>query len=818
MTKHNSKESSLSYQILQDSCKSPYFLSGVLFALFVWVLDPFIDSVFLHQGTIYQQTFNPSSAQIYMRSVLSSVIITLSFIYSFIITQRKRTEKALEERAQYFRLFSLSTGDCFWNWDMVAGTVERSSGFERSFGYSEQEILPGIEWWAERIHPQDKERVWKEFDAAVAGDQSICSYEYRFRCRDDSYAIVEDHVCLIRNATGKVVRSLGAMLDITERKQTEKALTISEEKYFKAFRSVPDAVSISCLSSGVYKEVNDSFLKISGYSRDEVIDHSAIDLGIWVILEQREDFVKKLKEKGMIRDMEVKLRMKDDDLRDFFMSAEIIKIDDEDYILNVARDITEHKQAQEKLSASERRFRGVFENSPMGMVMVNKDGKILTINRAISDMSGYMEEEIIGKTYSDLTHPDDLEVSIQNFQKLASGEIDNYRLEKRYLHKDGHTVYSILYGYLVCDEQNNPQYMVAHIEDITKQKRAKDKLRESEERYRALTEVTTAIIWSTDESGSFVVPQPSWEKFTGQPWSESKGFGWTKKIHPDDIEHILATWEKSRREKSIHKESGRIWSANFKDWRDFEVRAVPLINADGSLREWAGVITDITERKQAEKKLRKLANKMQLVREEERAAMSREIHDQLGQTLAFLKIDLSWILEHLSPKQKDIKERVLGDIVLMDQTLQAVRRISHNLRPIILDELGLEAAIEYQVEEFNQRMGKTCPCELELNAKKIGLDNKRDTAVFRVLQEALINVAQHAQANLVKVTLSTLESLLLLCVEDNGIGLDLTGKKDTFGIIGMYERCHAIGGEFQIEVVDGGGTRIICSVPLGVTA
>jgi PAS domain S-box-containing protein len=137
------------------------------------------------------------------------------------VTDRKHAEEALKEREQHFRLFSLSTGDCFWNWDMVAGTVERSSGFERAFGYLRQEIGAGIEWWTERIHPKDKQRVSKTFDAAVAGEQSTCGYEYRFRCRDGSYAIVDDHVCLIRDDTGKVVRSLGAMRDITERKQVE---------------------------------------------------------------------------------------------------------------------------------------------------------------------------------------------------------------------------------------------------------------------------------------------------------------------------------------------------------------------------------------------------------------------------------------------------------------------------------------------------------------------------------------------------------------------------------------------------------------------
>lgn len=225
--------------------------------------------------------------------------------------------------------------------------------------------------------------------------------------------------------------------------------------------------------------------------------------------------------------------------------------------------------------------------------------------------------------------------------------------------------------------------------------------------------------------------------------------------------------------------------------------------------------------KQSREQLRELANQLQMVREEERTKISREIHDHLGQTLSFLKMDMAWMLEHLSPEQKDLQDRARSNLTMMDETLQAVRRISQELRPAMLDELGLEAAIEHQVEEFNQRTGADCLCELEFNAKDIGLDNKRDTVVFRVLQESLTNVVRHAQAEYVKVTLSTLDSKLALIVEDNGVGIDKEKKRrlsDSIGIIGMRERCEAIGGTFQIAAIDAGGTRVICSVPLSSTA
>jgi PAS domain S-box-containing protein len=162
-----------------------------------------------------------------LEASISQIEVAGQKLYTVImrdITERKRTEKALRESEEQLRLFNHATNDTFWTWDLVTGQVTRSIGFERLFGYPEQEIIPVIGWWEDRLHPEDQERVCNAFQTALASDAQTCSHEYRFRKLDGSYAMVTERSYLVRDSSGKVVRALGAMTDITERKQSEDAL------------------------------------------------------------------------------------------------------------------------------------------------------------------------------------------------------------------------------------------------------------------------------------------------------------------------------------------------------------------------------------------------------------------------------------------------------------------------------------------------------------------------------------------------------------------------------------------------------------------
>lgn len=209
------------------------------------------------------------------------------------------------------------------------------------------------------------------------------------------------------------------------------------------------------------------------------------------------------------------------------------------------------------------------------------------------------------KSFFRLVHPDDrLLVREANQKVMDTGSFSN--VQYRVVCPDGSERYILSNGESERDESGTLIRIFGSIQDITERRRSEEELAESELRFRSLIEATTSIIWTTDESGGFVEPQASWEKFTGQPWSEHQGFGWTKMIHPDDVEHVQNAWEKACREQSNYNTWGRVWNANLNEYRHFVVNAVPVLRPDGSLNEWIGIIVDVSEQKQVENERERL--------------------------------------------------------------------------------------------------------------------------------------------------------------------------------------------------------------------
>jgi len=215
----------------------------------------------------------------------------------------------------------------------------------------------------------------------------------------------------------------------------------------------------------------------------------------------------------------------------------------------------------------------------------------------------------------------------------------------------------------------------------------------------------------------------------------------------------------------------------------------------------------------AKKELRALSARLQSVREEERARIAREIHDDLGQALTGLKMDSAWVMKNLRPDQTALQDKLRAMGQLIDDTVRSVRRLSTELRPRILDDFGLVAALEWQGQEFETKTG--IQCRFRSSLRETDLDPDRSVAIFRIFQEALTNVARHSGATKVKSTLSKAKKGLRLILRDNGRGIsqEEISRTKSLGLVGMRERAILFGGELTIQGKPGKGTTVTLKIP-----
>ncbi len=275
--------------------------------------------------------------------------------------------------------------------------------------------------------------------------------------------------------------------------------------------------------------------------------------------------------------------------------------------------------------------------------------------------------------------------------------------------------------------------------------------------------------------------------------------------------------EAAEKNKAVEREAFDTKSGRWISSAIYPTRALTL---DGR-RIFFHMITDITDRKQAEEglrtsseQLRNLSAHLESVREEERMNIAREIHDELGQVLTALKIDLSWLTKRLPKGQELLSDKAESMHELVDMASQTVKKIAAELRPGLLDDLGLAAAIEWQAGEFEKLT--EIKCEFSSHPKDIIRNQDRSTAIFRIFQEAMTNVARHANATRVRVSLKEEVGKIVLRIRDNGKGIEKDQIYDpkAFGIVGMRERARFWGGEVKMSGSPGKGTTVMVSIPL----
>jgi PAS domain S-box-containing protein len=363
----------------------------------------------------------------------------------------------------------------------------------------------------------------------------------------------------------------------------------------------------------------------------------------------------------------------------------------------------------------------------------------------------------------------------------------------------------------------------AIVRDVSEREHAKKAVERSEERLRGILDSAMDAIITVDENQRVVLFNKSAEAVFGWLRGEAIGAPLEKFIpqryrasHARHVQRFGETGISSRR-----MGESRIVAGLRRNGEEFPIDASISQIAEGGQRFFTVILRDVTRRvrdeealKRSREEIRELAMAATTAREQEKSRIARELHDELGQALTALKIDIGWLRERVGGQAGEVREKLAAMQALIDATVAAARRISADLRPLMLDDLGLAAATDWLVQGFSQRTG--VPVAFEAEEEDLDLQDPYATAVFRVLQESLTNIAKHAGATKVGVRIERRDGRLALEVRDNGRGFATSdpAKPGSFGLLGLRERASLLGGDLSIDSVPGRGTTLRMSLPL----
>ena len=491
-------------------------------------------------------------------------------------------------------------------------------------------------------------------------------------------------------------------------------------------------------------------------------------------------------------------------------------------MLGTIQDITERKMIEAALRESEsRRYlleqQEILQTSLDGYWVVNlKDARILDANDAYCDMVGYTRQELLTMCISDLEAVETPAETAAHIKIIMEKGYD--RFETLHCHKQGHLInLEASVSYSAMDGGR----MFAFIRDITERYRAEESRRQSYEEIEDLYNDAACGYHSLDKDGVICRINDTELGWLGYTRDEVVGkVKFADLLTPVDAQSFWSNFPVLKLDGFIRDIECEIIRKDGTIFVGF-INATAIYDPCGNYVMSRTAVVDITELKRAELESRELSKHLQIVREEEKASFAREIHDELGSTLAALKMDASWLAGKLSTETEmlPLQECVKSMSALLDTAVKSTRRIITDLRPSILDDYGLLAAIKWQAEQFQKRTGVECrvvcpSCEDYDCEDK--LDKMQSINLFRIFQEALTNVTRHSGASRVEAEFLPGNNEVILSISDNGRGLPEghTIAPTSFGIRGMRERVVQLGGKIKFDTPSGGGFSLTVILPV----
>ena len=715
------------------------------------------------------------------------------------------TERRTAERQHRLLADALEgAGDLISVTDEENRFVYVNEAFLRTYGFTRDEVLgqtPAIlgvpDSTAREILAQTMQGGW-------TGDVDN-------RRKDGAEVPVSLHTTLIRDSEGRVIGLLGVARDISGRRRADEV----SSRYRALVESSQDAVIGLSLDASI-ESWNAGAERLYGYRAEEVIGRP---FSMLVPPEGQNEvqIVLELVRKGhRVESYETERMGKDGRLVPVSVTASPIR-DRAGRVVGLSgihRDISVRKQADEVM----RRLAAIVESSDDAILSTDAGRVIRTWNAGAERLYGYTAAEAVGKNIDALvlTRGAEAQAEVDAVAKRLARGAAVVRYEGRRMRKDGSLVEIAGTASEIRDASGALTGYSAIVRDITERQRAEEGLRQSEAMFRLLTENATDIVSRHAPDGTFLYVSPACRRLLGYDPEELVGRSAYEFIHPDDAAGAPPP-----------RDPAAAYSVTFRYRRKdgtyawFESLGRALRDrTTGAVAEFQAVSRDVTDRMLAEQQLRRqgenlraLARHLDSVREEEHTRIAREIHDGLGQSLTALRLDLTSLARRFPEARADVRQKIGAMIALADGTIEAARSIVAELRPPILDDLGLAPSLEWYVHRFAKRAGLRC--EWNPGPAELFVDREVAVIAYRIVQEALTNVARHAKARHVAVRLGEVNGALTVEIRDDGRGItdDAATSPRSLGIVGMRERALTRGGSLEISRLPEGGTSVRVTIP-----
>lgn len=724
------------------------------------------------------------------------------------ITVRKTMEEALRQAEEKYRSIFENAVEGIFQSTPGGRYLSVNPALARMYGYeSTEELMGSVTDITHKLYVDPKRRT--EMIRLLEWRGVLQGFEYEVYRKDGSRIWISESARVVRDEGGETLYYEGTIEDITERRRVDE----ERERLATMIESSNDA--IISLTEGRVSFWNPAARKLFGYSSEEILGQQVNILVPPHLRGEVEDNVERVLRGEQTQEFETERLRKDGSLVPVSISVSPLK-DPHGNIIGpfaIIRDISERKRAEETL----RRTQFAMDQAADAIYWIDSQASIVYANATASAMLGHSRDEFRTMTVHDLNPefpPDRWPEFWAETRTRKTLTLDTFHRTK-----DGRLIpVEIQISFLAYGEH---EFHCAFVRDVTERKRAEEELRRNLEYLELAQTGAEAGLWDWDIGSNKVTWSKQYYRLCGLSTATTPSYeNWLAVLYEEDRSRAdLVIRDAVKRcsdinldYRIVHPERGLRW-----------LMAIGRTLSDdkGAALRMTGFAFDITERKQAEEELqrtlgqvRTLSRRLEVVREEERTRIARELHDELGVRMACLKMDLARmqsIMGDASPAK--LEEKILSMTEQVDTTIAAVQGLVAELRPGVLDDLGLVAAIEWQCRDFERRSG--IRCLVDFKQEDIPLDSVRATAAFRICQEALTNVLRHAAAKEIRVRLELIDRELLLDIHDDGQGIpqEKVGDVRSFGLLGMRERADAVGGELRIAGLPGSGTTVTLRLP-----